>query len=156
MKARVQVTIPDNKYIPTIGKGPINRPISIFKDQYDMLVRFGFNIKLHEQPKLDKIEKVEEKPVKAVKEAEVTEPVVEEEVAEVIEEPVQEEETTEEIVEETPVEEEVPADETYTMEDLAEATKDELKEILEKRNKKFPYNANLGKLKELVVESNPK
>jgi len=159
MKARVQVTIPDTKYIPTIGKGPINRPISITVDQYNMLVKFGFNIVKVEHPKLDKIEKieskVEEKPVEEVKEVEVTEPAVEEEVAETIEEPVQEEESTEEVVEETTVEE-VVTDEAYTMEDLEEATKDELKEILEKRNKKFPYNANLGKLKELVVESNPK
>jgi hypothetical protein len=158
---RVRVTIADSKLIPTIGKGPILRPISITVAQYEMLKKFGFKIvKVDEQlvTKIEEVEKIvvpsepqDETPVNvpvedSVSELEETEVVETEEVT--IESEVVEDEET--------VEEEVDLIGTvFSEEDLAEATKDELKEILDARGVKYKYSATLPSLKEAVVESNP-
>jgi hypothetical protein len=152
-KQRVRVTISDSKLIPTIGKGPINKPISITVPQYEMLKKFGFNIAVHsEQP--TKIEKVTEAVVEAT--SVVEQPVEVTESEEVVEETVEVEEATVEVVEESSEEVvEEDGDVIYTEEDLKEATKKELKEVLDGRGVEYKYNATVPELKELVISSNP-
>jgi hypothetical protein len=156
---RVRVTISDSKLIPTIGKGPIHSPISITEEQYNMLVNLGYKVVKAGDVKVAKIEPVtpvaepvEEEPVVEVTEVE-PEVTQEEEVVVVEEEPVvevveEEEEATEEV-------EESEEDVAYTMEDLSEATKKELKAILDGREVNYGYNDTLKELKEAVVASNP-
>jgi hypothetical protein len=152
---RIRVTISDSKLIPTIGKGPIHSPISITEDQYNMLVNLGYKVVKAGAVKVAKIETAPvQEPVEPVVEVtEVIEPEVaqEEEVVVVEEEPVVEEEkvVTEEVAEES------DEDVAYTMEDLAEATKKELKAVLDKRGVAYGYNDTLKELKEAVVASNP-
>jgi hypothetical protein len=181
-KQRVRVTISDSKLIPTIGKGPINRPISITIAQYEMLKRFGFNVSTYSE-QISKIEKVSgeltveettETPVgetvveevvetvtpEVVESEEVTESVeetVEEEVTESVEETVEEEvtESVEETVEEEVTESVEEGDVSYTEEDLKDANKKELKEVLDGRGVEYKYSATLPELKELVLSSNP-
>ena len=161
IERRVRVTISDSKLIPTIGKGPINRPIAITVGQYEMLKKFGFNIKIVEESvaKIEKVDEVQE----STEETVVVEPEVESEEEVVEEAPVEEvEESTdevsdevaeEEVVEEAPVEE--STDVAYTEEELEEATKKELKEILDERNVEYKYNATVAELRELALSSNP-
>jgi hypothetical protein len=159
-KQRVRVTISDSKLIPTIGKGPINKPISITVPQYEMLKKFGFNIvKVEEQ--LSKIERAEEtkvsEPEQKVDEVVVppaetpSEPEQSEELT-TDEEPEQVVETPEEVVE---VSGESEEEVVYTEEDLQEATKKELKEVLDARGVEYKHNDTLPTLKELVLSSNP-
>ena len=149
-KQRIRVTITDSKLIPTIGKGPINRPISITVGQYELLTKLGFNVVRYEE---EKPQKIQEQPKPQVEES-----VEEQEVS--VEDPKesQEEETLveeqEEILEEEETEE-IDSDVAYTMEDLEEATKKELKEILDSRGVNYGYNDTLSKLKDAVIESNP-
>lgn len=148
-KQRIRVTITDSKLIPTIGKGPINRPISITVGQYELLTKLGFNVVRYEE---EKPQKIQEQPKPQVEES-----VEEKEVS--VEEPKesQEEETLVEEQEEISEEEleEIDSDIAYTMEDLEEATKKELKEILDSRGVNYGYNDTLSKLKDAVIESNP-
>lgn len=148
-KQRIRVTITDSKLIPTIGKGPINRPISITVGQYELLTKLGFNVVRYEE---EKPQKIQEQPKPQVEES-----VEEKEVS--VEEPKesQEEETLVEEQEEISEEEteEIDSDIVYTMEDLEEATKKELKEILDSRGVNYGYNDTLSKLKDAVIESNP-
>ncbi|AMS01247.1 hypothetical protein AR9_g163 [Bacillus phage AR9] len=168
-KQRIRVTITDSKLIPTIGKGPINRPISITVGQYELLTKLGFNVvryeeekpqKIQEQPKPQVEESVEEQEVSVEdpKESQEEETLVEEQEVSV-EDPKesQEEETLVEEQEEISEEEleEIDSDIAYTMEDLEEATKKELKEILDSRGVNYGYNDTLSKLKDAVIESNP-
>jgi hypothetical protein len=160
-KQRVLVTISDSKLIPTIGKGPINKPISITVPQYEMLKKFGFNIsKVNEQ--LSKIEKIADNSViEPEKKMEEVVPPVElptepeepttEEVPEQVEETPEEEVVEEEVTEES----EESEDTVYTEEDLKEATKKELKEVLDARGVEYKYNDTVPTLKELVLSSNP-
>ena len=149
-KQRIRVTITDSKLIPTIGKGPINRPISITVGQYELLTKLGFNVVRYEE---EKPQKIQEQPKPQVEES-----VEEQEVS--VEDPKesQEEETLveeqEEILEEEETEE-IDSDVAYTMEDLEEATKKELKEILDSRGVNYGYNDTLSKLKDAVIKSNP-
>lgn len=148
-KQRIRVTITDSKLIPTIGKGPINRPISITVGQYELLTKLGFNVVRYEE---EKPQKIQEQPKPQVEES-----VEEQEVS--VEDPKesQEEETLVEEQEEISEEEteEIDSDIVYTMEDLEEATKKELKEILDTRGVNYGYNDTLSKLKDAVIESNP-
>lgn len=171
---RVRVVIMDSRWIPTVGKGPINRPISITIDQYNMLVSLGYKIskvdsiptKIPVQPKEET--KVEEptkvEPVVEEKE-EVLEPEHVEQEEEIVEEvEVNEEESTvepeveqeEEVIEEeTEATEEVDGNVVYTMEDMKEATKKDLKAVLDKRDVKYGYSDTLKELKKAVIDSNP-
>jgi hypothetical protein len=164
---RIRVTISDSKLIPTIGKGPIHSPISITEDQYNMLVNLGYKVIKAGDVRVAKIESSKpaeepavEQPVVEVAEDE-TEVTQEEEIVVVEEEPVAEvveEEPVIEVVEEEEATEEVEESEeatSYTMEDLAEATKKELKAILDERKASYGYNDTLKELKEAVVASNP-
>jgi hypothetical protein len=164
MSKRVLVTIPESRFVPTIGKGPINRPISITIEQYNMLVSLGYKIEKAGQ-KVEKIEPVAVEGVEAPVQAEpvVDESAEEETVEEDVEESTEEdtveveeqpEEEAEEVVEEVE-EEEVDADVAYTEEDLAEATKKELQEILTKRGVQYAYKDTVPVLKEAVLSSNP-
>jgi exosome complex component RRP41 len=155
---RIRVTISDSKLIPTIGKGPIHSPISITEDQYNMLVNLGYKVIKAGDVRVAKIESakpveepVVEQPVVEVTEDE-TEVAQEEEIVVVEEEPVVEVVEEEEVTEEVEESEEVTS---YTMEDLAEATKKELKAILDEREASYGYNDTLKELKEAVVASNP-
>lgn len=157
---RVRVTISDSKLIPTIGKGPIHSPISITEDQYNMLVNLGYKVVKAGDVKVAKIDSVKPVEEPVVNEQPVVEVVTEEE-SEVTEEEeivVVEEEPVVEVVEEEEVTEEVEEsdeDVAYTMEDMSEATKKELKAILDKREVTYGYNDTLKELKEAVIASNP-
>jgi len=156
-KGRIRVTIPEARNIPTIGKGPINRPISITIAQYDMLVRFGFKVNKADYPMPAKIEKLEDnsKTQEEVANVVETEVVAESDTQseQTVEESVQE--TSEEVVIEEGSEEEISEEDyNYTEEELTDATKADLKEVLDKRGVSYKHNETLPKLKELVIKSN--
>jgi len=153
---RIRVTISDSKLIPTIGKGPINRPISITVRQYEMLKKLGFNVIKYE----DKVTKIDgniksEKPQEPVKQ--VQEPVEE---LDKIKESEQTQETGRDEGSSMEGSESEGAkdgeeDVVYTEEDLKEATKKELKDVLEARKIEYKYNDTIANLKTLVISSNP-
>jgi len=163
---RVRVVIRSQKFIPTVGKGPILSPIHITKQQYDILKVLGFNVEIVGEKELEKKE-VPEMPTKPTEEPEVKEEVVEETTPEVepepvVEEKVEEEVVTEPVVEEQPVvtepveevtHEEVAeeGEEEITAEDVEKMERKELRDVLDANEVKYAKNATDEKLKELVL-----
>jgi hypothetical protein len=166
MSKRISVTFPESKLIPTIGKGPINRPISITQEQFNMLTSLGY--KVVQAGEVKKVEKIETPAVEA-KEPEVTpEDPAEDEIEtpeeEVEEEPeveVEEDEEAleEEQVEEEPTEEEVEEtesdDKAYSEKELDDMNKDELKALLDSRGVKYAYKDTVATLTKAALDSNP-
>ena len=171
--ARVKVTINKKGYIPSLGQGPIRRPILINESLYKQLVALGYPVRVISSPIKPIIKKEEETPVvppivdDTIIEEEVTEtstevvdeesPVVEEEVTEekVVDETLEEETTesedaTEEVLEDDP---DLSAEAFYTEEFLT--SKNLCKKILSNRGIQYDKNASWGLLKQLVLESNP-
>jgi len=168
--SRITVTIPQSKFIPTIGKGPINKPIKITKAQYDMLVKIGFNVQVVElkPSKIVKLEEAEgvapvnslEEPAKDVdpeqvdsEDIDVDPEQVDSEDIDVDLEQVDSEEGSLESSDEV---EQVDSEDTDVEALINEMKVDELKELLEKSDIEFKYNSRSKELKELALKNKDK
>jgi len=162
--SRVKVTINKRGNIPSLGPGPIRRPILITEELYQHLVALGYPVTVinppikpviknapvtkHDDEVTETVAEVQIEPaVEAVAEA-VTEEVVEDTVME--EEEITESEEVVEIVENDP---DLSAGSFYTEDFLT--SKALCKKILASREVQYDSNASWALLKQLVLDSNP-
>jgi len=173
--SRVKVTINKKGHIPSLGLGPIRRPILITEELCDQLIKLGYPVKIIKSPTvikpIDVKEEVETPTLSSeLKTSEETEILVTEGAAEV-QEPAEDEinkedsesviETVEEKVVDTEEEvEEILVDDPdldagafYTEEFLT--SKALCKKILSNRQIQYESSASFNLLKKLVLESNP-
>lgn len=161
--SRVKVTINKRGNIPSLGPGPIRRPILISEELCNQLITLGYPVKIINPPAKPVIKKA---PVTQHDENEVTETFAEVQVepAEEVEETVIEEEVVEETVEEDVTESkevvgilendpDLSAGAFYTEEFLT--SKALCKKILASREVQYDSNASWTLLKQLVLDSNP-
>lgn len=164
-EGRISVVISDNKRIPFVGKGPITRPIKILRSQYEILKKLGYKVRevdeLVKKPAPEEKHTIEEVVInneETTSEEEVVETIEEDEVEEAL---VEESAETEEVInEEDEAEEETNEDLIDSEEDVTEEeeididtmTKREIKDELDKRGIEYNKNANLDKLKSLLME----
>lgn len=52
--AKVRVTLPQKRFIPTLGKGPFKEPVLISEELYRSLVRLGYVVNVHQAESLEK------------------------------------------------------------------------------------------------------
>lgn len=169
------VKIFEDRFVPGIGHGPFNDPISITEDQYRLLKRMGIHVakiqpsvvsmgvkafkETYGNKKIEKAVEVEEPVVKiddSIKistpiitiEDTVTEPIVEDKIDEVVE--TTEEESIEETIEEPETVEEEEIEESTEEVDVESLTKREIMSMLDEAGVTYSNTANKATLVSLL------
>lgn len=167
------VKIFEDRFVPGIGHGPFNDPISITEDQYRLLKRMGIHVakiqpsvvsmgvkafkETYGNKKIEKAVEVEEPVVKIndsikistpIIEETVTEPIVEDKIDEVVE--TTEEESIEETIEEPETVEEEEIEESTEEVDVESLTKKEIMSMLDEAGVTYSNTANKATLVSLL------
>lgn len=176
MEARYRITINKRGFIPGVGNGPINRPISVKKSLYESLKKLGYPITVVSDPTTvakgitERVAITTPTPVIPTKEVkpEIVSPTIEEivengdiiesddttTVVEDVVEEVVEEEIVEEDVEEILVDDKDLSAGAYYNEAFL-TSKNICKKILDARVVQYADDASFANLKKAVMESNP-
>ena len=159
-ESKVRVIINDRRFVPTIGKGPVLKPIYITTKIYNLLKLLKYDVSIYKETEsINKFEVEEHEIEKLSEEKESSETEVEDEdVEEVLEESseteveLEDEEVLEEISEPEEELEELEIEEVLEK-DINKMTKKELKELLDSKEIKYNYNANVSTLRELLIQN---
>lgn len=170
------VKIFEDRFVPGIGHGPFNEPISITEDKYRLLKRMGVHVvkiqpsvvsmgvkafkETYGNKKIEKSVEVEdsiniensiESPIPV--EETVAEPIVEDKIDEVVEEiETTEDESIKETIEESETVEEEENEETTEEVDVESLTKKEIMSMLDEAGITYSNTANKATLVSLLEE----